>query len=787
MNWLQADANTPSTVRFHNQAIETIFECVQEGVYCALLGPRLSGKTVLLQYVENLLEKTLGVTCVYLDMRAMRSATLRGFFADLQRFTARHFYQLSNHPVQLPSEDSASSAAFRGFLVDSISQIGRDVVLIIEHLEAVPIDLVQALLTSLRAAYMDQQPLENRLVVIVSGALSLASLTVGESSPFRGIARRVFIGDLNQEASRTLIEEYLMEGDIDFTPHAHRRLLQATSGDQFLIRHLSQQCIQLVKGGVQEKLGAPDVNRITRRFLNKDVFQYAPLLEAVRLIEDDPDLLHCILHLLDRESAPKSELPLPLSPDLDPLYLTGVVERVGDDQYRLQNHIYRQFLSDHFAPGRVGHMLAMAGRWDSAIDFLETGVQDGDELSLSDLLPATIHSMYAAEDLSQAAHFLTRGLSVAFGVLETQVWYADKTSNQLRLIGHLNSQQNGSALPAALISMDADCLEARALRQRVSLRGLEQKGQIWRAIPLGIPGDAPFGVIAVWEDISHERSELARERDLQMVGYLHQAARALRVVVTRRQELALAGRMQASLLPAATPEIPGWNIAASWQPARETSGDFYDFIKLPEDRYGIVIADVVDKGMGAALYMALSRTLIRTFAGDYPSQPEKVLSAANDRLIGETAADHFVTTFYLVLTPTNGQIIYCNAGHNPPYIFDPQSPEEPRPLTRTAMALGISGRTEWRAESTSLNHGAVLALYTDGIVDAINNKGELFGVDRMLSVFKDNVQKSAAEVKNALLEAVAAHCGATHPFDDISLVIIKRLPEADESNSNPAV
>ncbi|MFC1879557.1 SpoIIE family protein phosphatase [Chloroflexota bacterium] len=769
-------SETPATARFHRQAIETIIECVQEGVYCALLGPRLSGKTVFLHYVEGLLERTLGVTCVYLDMRAMRSATLRGFFADLQRFSARHFYQLTNQPVQLPGEDSASSATFRGFLVDSITQMGRDVVLIIEHLEAVPIDLVQALLTSLRAAYMDQQPLKNRLVVIVSGALSLANMTVGESSPFRGIARRVFIGDLTEEASQMLIEEYLTKGNIVSTSQARRRLLQAASGDQFLIRQLSQRCIELVKNSTLDRLGAPAVNRITHRFLNSDVFQYAPLLEAVRLIEDDPDLMRCIVHLLNNETTPKTELPLPLSPDLDPLYLTGVVERVGNDHYRLQNHIYRQFLAQHFTPGRVGHMLAMAGRWDAAIDFLESGVQDGDQISFSDLLPATIHSMYAAEDLSHAAHFLTRGLSAAFGITDIQIWYADKNANLLQMIGRLITEQNGVPPPDAQIAINADCLEARSWRQAVSLRGHEHKGKVWRTLPLAVPGEGPIGVVTIWDDLSHEGFGEARERDLQIVGYLHQSARAFQVVSTRRRELALAGRMQASLLPAGLPQLYGWSLAATWQPARETSGDFYDFINLPGSKLGILVADVVDKGMGAALYMALSRTLIRTFASEYPPQPEEVLRAANSRLISDATADHFVTAFYMVLNPATGQIVYCNAGHHPPYIFDPRKPSEPIMLTRTAMAMGITTNTDWRIENAYLHPGSVLVLYTDGIVDAMNREDELFGAERMLASIEAHADKNAEEIQTALLEAIATHRGAAARFDDISMVIVKRDP-----------
>jgi sigma-B regulation protein RsbU (phosphoserine phosphatase) len=115
------------------------------------------------------------------------------------------------------------------------------------------------------------------------------------------------------------------------------------------------------------------------------------------------------------------------------------------------------------------------------------------------------------------------------------------------------------------------------------------------------------------------------------------------------QELCLAGEVQASFLPQPVPEIPGWQLGAILQPARQASGDFYDFLPLPDARLGIVVADVSDKGAGAALYMALSCALIRTYAPQYPAQPERLLAAVNRRLLADCSANHFVTLFYGVL------------------------------------------------------------------------------------------------------------------------------------------
>jgi serine phosphatase RsbU (regulator of sigma subunit) len=729
---------------------------------------------MLLRYIAGPLGSLLGWTTVYLDLQELRATTQQAFFANLSRMTeqglAAKIALTGQNGASLPhlDEKHANSVTFRAFLSDCLAAVRRDLVLIIDPLEALPTDLVQSLLTSLRAAYMDQQDLDYRLTVVVSGALSLATLAVGESSPFRGIARRVFIGDLSESDSLALIQDFLVEDGASATRRALDKILQATRGDVFLIRRISQRSAELLRARGFGRLRARDVDRTTSRFLRQEVFQYAPLVEAIRLIEDDPDLLHCILRLLEEEAVPRAELPLPLSPDLDPLYLTGVVENVGGDTYRVQNTIYRQFLSRHFSPGRVGHVLAMAGRWDSAIDYLESSIQQGYQASRADLLPATVNSIYAAQDLTQAVHFLRRGLSAAFGVGETRVWFRSTGDEHLRLVG--------LADPAEEIDLNipigADRLEARAFRYQVPLRGQEGESRIVRAIPLRIPGGQPIGVATVYEELLGGSFSEQRERDLHMAGFLNQAARALQAVSMRRQELVLAGRVQASLLPEAPPVLSGWQIAAAWQPARETSGDFYDFVPLRGGQLGLVMGDVVDKGFSAALLMALIRTLIRTYALEDTGNPAHLLQTANRRLLADLTSGQFVTLFYGVLDPASGLFTYCNAGHPPPYLFTPG--EDPVSLPGNGRPVGVADDSTWQVESIRIPPKSLLLLYTDGVLDAQNSQGKFFGKENIIGVVRENLGAPAGAIQEALLTKIFTFAGVMPQMDDIAVMVLLR-------------
>lgn len=236
------------------------------------------------------------------------------------------------------------------------------------------------------------------------------------------------------------------------------------------------------------------------------------------------------------------------------------------------------------------------------------------------------------------------------------------------------------------------------------------------------------------------------------------------------QELAMAAEIQASFLPESLPALAGWQLAATLRPARQTSGDYYDVIELPGGRLGLVIADVADKGTGAALYMALSRTLLRTYALEYPERPEKALYAANKRLLLDSRSSMFVTVFYGILDPADGTLRYVNAGHNPPLLL--HGPGAPLMLRNTGIPLGVMHGAAWATEAVTLAPGGRLVLYTDGVSEAQDAQGEPFDMARLVDAAREGDGAQAAQA--AILSAVARFVGDAPQHDDITLLVVTR-------------
>ncbi len=241
------------------------------------------------------------------------------------------------------------------------------------------------------------------------------------------------------------------------------------------------------------------------------------------------------------------------------------------------------------------------------------------------------------------------------------------------------------------------------------------------------------------------------------------------------KELDVAREIQKSFLPECCPVVPGFQLSAYWKSARRVGGDFYDFMPLANGNLGIVIADVADKGVPAALFMALSRTLVRATAmgGRLPAD---ALRRTNELILSDARSDLFVTAFYGLLDPRRAMFTYANAGHNPPIWLRARSGRAYY-LNLPGIALGVIPEVNLREETIALGAGDVLALYTDGVTEAMNDLEEEFGVPRLEQVIRENLARTADEIVEAIQQAVEAFTGDVLPFDDVTLVVLKRNAE----------
>lgn len=315
-------------------------------------------------------------------------------------------------------------------------------------------------------------------------------------------------------------------------------------------------------------------------------------------------------------------------------------------------------------------------------------------------------------------------------------------------------------------------------RYIVDKLGILAETQAELAVPLKVE-DRVLGVLDVQNNIAgtFDRDDLFVLQTLaDQIAMAIEDARLYEEARERErleQELRVALDIQTSLLPAALPAIPGWEIAAAWQPARNVAGDFYDFIPLRDGRWGVLIADVSDKGIPAALFMAVARTLLRAMAIG-KGTPAAALERANDLILADTQTDMFVTVFYTVLDPVTSQLTYVNAGHVPPLCY--QSKTGSIAMLHThGIALGVIPEIKLEERTVAMARGDLMVLYTDGITEAVNADLEEFGQERLARLIFEHHAMPAHALVNIIEDALREFVGDQPPFDDRALVVLRRI------------
>jgi steroid delta-isomerase-like uncharacterized protein len=322
------------------------------------------------------------------------------------------------------------------------------------------------------------------------------------------------------------------------------------------------------------------------------------------------------------------------------------------------------------------------------------------------------------------------------------------------------TEEYRSAFPDWRISIDEQIAEGDTVVNRVTLRGTHQRQ--FRDMP---PTGKEVEVKAVTIFRFSEEGKVVETWD-----YFDQL-RLMRQSIA--QELRVARSIQEASLPKEVPTLEGWVISPRYQPAREVGGDFYDFHLLSEGRLGLVVGDATGKGVPAALVMSTTCGMLQATAQALDSSsPGEVLEQVNETLLARIPQNMFVTCFYAILDPQSGTLRYANAGHDPPYLHRNGNAEQ---LKARGMPLGLMPGMGYEEKEMVLDAGEAALFYSDGLVEAHDQRGEMFGFPRLRALF--GVLGDEGSVEEALLEELYSFVGeGWEQEDDITILTLRRSP-----------
>ena len=267
------------------------------------------------------------------------------------------------------------------------------------------------------------------------------------------------------------------------------------------------------------------------------------------------------------------------------------------------------------------------------------------------------------------------------------------------------------------------------------------------------------------------------EKAIEHIQYIKTMQKEHNELTGIKGDLAVAREIQQAILPRIFPPFPEeavhMDIAASMNAAKDVGGDFYDFFRIDDDRIGFTIADVSGKGVPAAIFMAVCRTLIRA-TGIRGVSPSECITYSNDLLSQESVNYMFVTIFYGIYNIRTGEVTYTNAGHNPPYLMKANGTVEILPMSKDIVAGAING-FQFSEETFQLERGDTLLLFTDGVTEAIDPDENEYDNERLKKLLQQCGKLSCQEIVDAVKADVKAFAGNAEQSDDITLMAMKRL------------
>lgn len=514
-------------VVFRQAKLKKILQVVQAGQCGYVLGPRHSEKSDLLRAAAMTIAEAGTFHASYLSLRDVPLASEQSFFVALASdlllvseadFFAGLYLGISRDMVDTTSHVHPLSAAeFEAALLSLIAQSDQPVALFLDDLEVAPPNLVASLLEMLERVYTAVASENSRpFQTIVCGALTLEQIAPNAPNPFQNIAQLIWVDDLDPQERIALILAACRSVEITPTKAGVEALLQQTGGDQFLIRQVLKSAFELMQRKGKTRLTPARVAEAVERFLGSN--PDPQLKEMLRYIESDPDLLFSALRITEQKRVALANLPFANKETPNLLDLCGIFRRDGEN-YRFKSNLWGQLLRQNLNAARIGGLYAIAGYWHNAFDYLGRALRQGYTAVRSELFTATINAMHTRQSAAGAFEFLGEGLTAVYPESDLQVF--ELTEKSLHCVYPLQQERH---IPLTATNRP----EVQALHgSDYTIASVDQ--DIRLLVPLRIENEheKTIGLVSFGQLVSQHSPYQQREEVLQLIGFLHQAARVI--------------------------------------------------------------------------------------------------------------------------------------------------------------------------------------------------------------------------------------------------------------------
>ncbi len=509
----------------HLDRIETMVQLLRQHNYIVVLGPSHSEKTRLLEDVAAVGVQRRLFTPIIINLWQVRTDNEAEFYQSLVRLICKAIQ--NDHCLEMDDQmldNLARARDFQRFLEQCTARQQNHLTLMIDHLQALPHDLIHLLLGALRAVFMERLPdRRHSLDVVVTGGMALANLSLGVTSPFN-MAHPIFQSQLTSGQTIALARANFEAYGAPVSHHALERVDHWAGGDRYLIPLLVARCYEAIKGYRRPQVTQTVVDQVALRITTYGATN-PPFREALQVIEDDPDTVLDVIDLLHNGALARNQARQEIMRSgLDRLQLSGAVV-LEHGVYRFKNALYHNVFKDHFSAAHVGHLLRMSGRWQEAIGYLSVRLTQTRQRA--SLLEAIVQSIYASDDLESAYAILLQGLQRGFGLSHVGIYRAWEGRGKLLLV----QCDVAEAVPREIDLSDNERVEVQTFRSSdYALRGAPNDRRLVARL---VPERRPIGLVTVDHYFSEPELHGLPPELPELLRFLRHAAGAIEDVTLR--------------------------------------------------------------------------------------------------------------------------------------------------------------------------------------------------------------------------------------------------------------